>query len=611
MFKRCTLVFLLLPCFYNAQEGLEKQKLLRLLQEDPADSTRIDIYNELAWPVYSYEKPDSSIYYAEEAIKLSAFHNDRLRESVAQRRLGITYLGTGKIKESIRHQEKSLRLSEEIGYREGMLLALNNIGVAYLNNELLNTALEYFLRCLKLVEETNDYSSAANLYTNCGMIYRRTGDLVRSKEFFIKARNYAVKGDSDMQVIANSNLSTAYRMLEMPDSAEYYLDKAEVHVSEKTSAATIFKYHLTRAMFKSSVGQNEEALKQLLAMKPQVRSPGDEVTLIIHIAEEYQKTGKLKLATEHLKKAFVLSEEHRMFNNLEYVSLLLSNLYESRGELKDFAFYMRKHIAYRDSNEQLSKNQAAQRQQLEYDYKRRHLADSIAFQQKEYLSNLELAAAEGRLLKARNTRILLVTIMVILTAVALFVMNRFFIIRRQKQTIESQKQLVELKNEEILDSINYAKRLQSAILPQIAEIREAMNADVLYMPKDIIGGDFYFFEKFKNRIFFAISDCTGHGVPGALMSVVCYEALEKSIRNYKLRQPAEILNKSRDVIIENLNASEQNIKDGMDCSLLVIDLLKETIQWSGANNGIWIIKNNELQEIKADKQPVAFYEGAK
>jgi serine phosphatase RsbU (regulator of sigma subunit) len=194
---------------------------------------------------------------------------------------------------------------------------------------------------------------------------------------------------------------------------------------------------------------------------------------------------------------------------------------------------------------------------------------------------------------------------------SIFIYKRFTLARKQKHIIEQQKQLVETKNEEILDSINYAKRLQEAILPQMKEIKRVFDADILFLPKDIIGGDFYFFERYHNRIYFAVCDCTGHGVPGALMSVVCYQALEKAIKEFKLETPDEILAKAREIIIDNLNAKIQNIKDGMDCSLLVFDPASGKFEWAGANNGLIIIRKDELIELKPDKQAVAYDETRK
>ena len=169
------------------------------------------------------------------------------------------------------------------------------------------------------------------------------------------------------------------------------------------------------------------------------------------------------------------------------------------------------------------------------------------------------------------------------------------------------KRIVEHRNIEITDSIKYAKRIQSAILPPDTLIREhLMNSFILYKPKDVVSGDFYWIEPTDNGIFFAAADCTGHGVPGAMVSVICNGALNRSVREFRLSAPGEILNKTRELVIKEFEKSEEEVQDGMDIALCK---LKNTpLFYSGANNPLWIIRDSELIETKADKQPIGRYD---
>lgn len=172
---------------------------------------------------------------------------------------------------------------------------------------------------------------------------------------------------------------------------------------------------------------------------------------------------------------------------------------------------------------------------------------------------------------------------------------------------ENQKLLVEQKNKEILASIAYAKRIQTAMLPNIDEMQVAIpELMVLYRPKDIVAGDFYWFEETDELAMIAVADCTGHGVPGALVSVVCYNALNRSVREYGLTNPGNILDRTRDIILAELSKHDENVKDGMDISLVILNKKTNQLNWSGANNPLWVIKNStsELIEIKGDKQPI-------
>jgi serine phosphatase RsbU (regulator of sigma subunit)/ligand-binding sensor domain-containing protein len=184
-------------------------------------------------------------------------------------------------------------------------------------------------------------------------------------------------------------------------------------------------------------------------------------------------------------------------------------------------------------------------------------------------------------------------------------------IEKSKIIVEEQNHELAEKNHEIIQSITYAKRLQEAILPQKALIdKHLQDYFILYLPKDIVAGDFYWFEPYnvdnKNMLFFAAADCTGHGVPGAMVSVVCSSALNRALLEFKITETGKLLDKVRDLVIETFQKSKEEVKDGMDISLCCFDKQSNQLSWSGANNPLWIIRKEgrELEAIKPDKQPI-------
>lgn len=190
-------------------------------------------------------------------------------------------------------------------------------------------------------------------------------------------------------------------------------------------------------------------------------------------------------------------------------------------------------------------------------------------------------------------------------------------IAAQRDLIEEQKHLVEDKNKEIIDSINYAKRLQEAILPPVSMVREMLDSFVLYKPKDIVAGDFYYAEKAVDEtqaeiILIAAADCTGHGVPGAMVSVVCSNALNRCVNELKITDPGKILDKTTELVVGTFEKSSSDVKDGMDISLISIDKKNRRIKWAGANNPLWVLQQSgevyELLEVKANKQPIGKYD---
>ncbi len=171
--------------------------------------------------------------------------------------------------------------------------------------------------------------------------------------------------------------------------------------------------------------------------------------------------------------------------------------------------------------------------------------------------------------------------------------------------LSEQKKIVEEKNKDITDSITYAKRLQKAILPSEEIWKTALkDSFIFYLPKDIVAGDFYWLEKRDNVVFVAAADCTGHGVPGAMVSVVCSNAMNRAYKEFGIDDPGKLLDKVRELVLDTFSKSSDQVKDGMDISLARIDLNTREVAWAGANNPLWYVSNGIVNEIKGNKQPI-------
>jgi serine phosphatase RsbU (regulator of sigma subunit) len=182
----------------------------------------------------------------------------------------------------------------------------------------------------------------------------------------------------------------------------------------------------------------------------------------------------------------------------------------------------------------------------------------------------------------------------------------------EMETVQKEKEIFELRNvvlkealDEIGASVRYAKRIQEAILPPVSLIQSKFpDSYVLYKPKDVVAGDFYWMEEVDDTIFIAAADCTGHGVPGAMVSVVCYNALNRALKGFQLKETGKILDKVSDLVCEAFERSSEEVKDGMDISLLSINKVTNQINWSGANNPLWYFNNSGFNEIIANKRPI-------
>lgn len=202
----------------------------------------------------------------------------------------------------------------------------------------------------------------------------------------------------------------------------------------------------------------------------------------------------------------------------------------------------------------------------------------------------------------------------IIVAILLFIAYKGYIntkkgkelVQQRKLEIEKQKQIVEEQNKEIRDSINYAQRIQNAILAPQEDIKKGFtDLFIFFKPKDVVSGDFYWYKNIDDKNYIAAADCTGHGVPGAIVSVICSNSLNSAVGEYNKTTPGEILDTTKKIVVDTLAKNNNNVMDGMDISFLSVDYSKNEVQWAGAYNPLWIIDSkNNLVEIKADKQSI-------
>ncbi|MBL7937346.1 MAG: SpoIIE family protein phosphatase [Bacteroidia bacterium] len=329
---------------------------------------------------------------------------------------------------------------------------------------------------------------------------------------------------------------------------------------------------------------------------------------------------------EKAKKGFDLIQEVGFPDYISSTSLLLSKIYEKQGNYKDAYVMQILHKKMSDSLSNSENKRASIQKELQYEYEKKTTADSLRIEADKKIT-------DAKFKQEKTQRYTLYGGVFVLICVAFFIFNRLQITKKQNLIIENQKMEVELKNEEIthqkelvdekqkeiIDSINYAKRIQQAVLTG-EDVWNKVSKEhfILFKPKDIVSGDFYWaYNTPNNRSVFALADCTGHGVPGGFMSMLGNSFLNEIVVENKLFKANEILNKLRSKIIsalEQKGGTQQ--KDGMDISLCVWNKLDNTLEFAGANNPLWLLRtvvsssgveNKQLIEYKADKMPIGTY----
>jgi serine phosphatase RsbU (regulator of sigma subunit) len=492
--------------------------------------------------------------------------------------IGFIHYNQGDIPLALEYYHKNLKIQEEINDKKGMAQSYNNIGGIQLKQGDIPLALEYYHKSLKIRKEINDKRGMATTYNNIGYIHDEKEDLPFALEFYRK-------GLKIQEEIKDKN-----------GMAQSYNNIGSIHKEQGNIPLALEFFHKS------------------LKIKEEIKDKEGMVATYLNMTNIQLKKGMLNAAQVTGLKGLNLAKEIGYPNTISIASRVLSEVYEQQGKGMDALEMHKLFVMMKDSVNNEASQKASAQQQAKYEYEKQKVIDDA---EHDKLLAIEQEEKEKQQIITGATAGGLGLVVVFL----IFVFNRLrvtkkqkLVIQEQKQEVEQQKEVVEAahyeleeKNQEIIDSITYAKRIQSAILPPVKLVKEYLKESfILYKPKDVVAGDFYWMEHEDGKVIFAAADCTGHGVPGAMVSVICNNALNRSVREYGLTKPGEILTKTREIVIQEFEKSEEDVKDGMDIALCSLEGNK--LQYAGAHNPLWVIRKAKIIETKANKQPIGKFD---
>lgn len=488
--------------------------------------------------------------------------------------LASNYVKIGKLNKAIPLFEEAILIAKKTD-NEHTALFIANLAIQYNDLGRTDEAIKFLNEALELDKINSNQIQKAVIYSNLGIISKEnTKDFSLSIKYFNQSLSiYQKLNDKRLIAQTKNKIGTTYLLNEPPDTL-----KALKHLNEA------------------------------LLLSHEVNDKTTTSTIYNTLSKIYFNTNKIDSALYFADKAYELAHQIGSTNNIKRSSLILSKIYSVK---KDFKKAYLLHLEYKNTEDNINSNDvnfALAKTEAKLQYEKEKELENIKHQAQIKLKEKE---AEKQTLYKRFFiigSILLIIIMV-------FILRQFSKSIKQKKTIQKSNLILEEQHREITSSITYAKRIQNAILPPLEHInKELSDSFVYYQPKDIVSGDFYWMEKTKNKLHFAVADCTGHGVPGAMVSVICNNGLNRSVREHQLDTPNEILDKTREIVIKEFEKSGEDIKDGMDISLVSIDFKNNLFEFSGAHNSAWVIRKAdesfELIELKGDKQPIGNFERA-
>jgi serine phosphatase RsbU (regulator of sigma subunit)/Tfp pilus assembly protein PilF len=583
----CLLVFFILGIMFplKAQNQHEIDSLEKLLPSVKIDSSRIGVLNELAAQVVDID-PARSMEYAKEALRLSETVGDKKASAVSLNNIGNGHYNLADYKTALSYYIKALHIQEEIGNKKGILSASGSIGNVFLDMKQPDQAIPFFEQALSIARELNNKRGIASSLIAIGTVYSDKGNYKSSLDYTSRAlKIFEEIGFKEAAATCYNNIADSYhKMKDFP--------KSMVNI---TKAYEIYKeignvYGMSLALnnlgdFYSSAGQPEKALQYYKRGNEYARQikAGDRIlSSLIGMSDAYKKIGDFR-------SALSVYEEFQKLNDSVYNIESSKQIAEMQARFDSEK--KAKEIDLLTKDKEIKENELGRQRLISW---------SVAIGG-VFVLLLALLAIRANIQKRRANRLL----------------------EEKNQKIETAYNIIEDQHKDITDSIKYAERLQNAILPTAAFNKYfGDNGFVLYKPKDIVSGDFYWIEAVKegqaDKILFAAVDCTGHGVPGAFMSIVGHNLLKQAVKEHGKTRPSDILNELNSGLSETLRQKEEEsvVKDGMDlalCSLCKNEAGAVILEYSGAFNSLWIIRSgaSKIEEIKGDKFPVGIFVGEK
>lgn len=510
-----------------------------------------------------------AIEYMLKGIKLKEELKEKKGMRIGYNNLGNVYATMGNYKEGLNYYFKTLKIAEESNDRLGESYAYDNIGTIFMHQNKLDISLVYFKKAVKIQEEIGDKVNAGSSYSSIGNIYQ-------TKKRYKEALPYHMR-DLNVKEAANdkSGISAACNSIGF--------DHFGLKSYEKALSYQLRSYDLCKEIgYKKGMADAAGGLGQIYEQKKEYAKALTYFDQMLSISTELDFKEGIRDANAH--KASVYTQLKQFEKALECT--------ETYNAIKDTL---------------LNKDNFKQVAELNTRYETDKKEKEILLLTKDQLLNAKTIRQQQLLRWGLIGGLLLLSISIA------SIYRRYRFKQKANVILEQQKEEIQQKNILITDSIDYAKTIQEAVLPTTSEIKKIFpESFVLYKPKSIVSGDFYWLNTINDRLICAVADCTGHGVPGAFMSLLGYNMLEDVAKAATTISPALMLDALHQQVLARLSGDKgETSKHGMDISLISIDTANNRLEFAGAHNSLYVVRGSELLELKADKMGIGEASGKK
>ena len=582
--RKFILLLLVLGCYVTTHA--QTDSLLNLVTSSSSDSIRYKALLELS-NIYA-DSGDVGFRYLENAIDVGKRMGDDNRVGIVFHRMGAANFKKGNLQKAIEDLEQALKNVDEKNTSERGGIC-NDLGLAYKSMGKYDVALRYHIKSLKYFQSDSNEEGVGMAYNNIGQIYYYQNDYKVAIVFFTRYRDINKKtGKASAVAGSENNIGGAYsEMGNLPLAMIHYKTARAIYDSLKMGfGVAILDDNIGAISYR--LGDFKTALKKCTSSYNFFKSKGMKERMLFaqhNIGLANMGLGNYGEAERNLSDAHELAISIGQAEGKKLLAESLSQVYAKTGRFEKSLEAYKEYTALKDSlsGEETQTQIADIQAKYESDKKEEELK-----KQKEQLANQQKLLIGG--------------------SVAIFcfiLLSSLLVVENRKKKIA----YVALKAEQkkITESITYASKIQAAVLPPADLIRLYFpDHFIFFQPRDIVSGDFYWFSVSKNRIYFAAVDCTGHGVPGAFMSMLGFTMLNQIVSANEDLTAAEILNQLRDDVKEALHqkGSMSEPHDGMDLALCIYNTSEFTLQYSGARNPLYLIRSGELIQYSGDLMPI-------
>lgn len=528
--------------------------------------------------------------------------NTPLHYTFSYRAKGDFYNQTGNYDQAIDHYKNAISMlkNDSSQIKKYVAPVYNNLGSAYEKKGDYEKALSYYFKALNYWEIHSNKKGISRAYLNIGLIHFRNNNYSKAESFYNKSLELRKEiGDREGEALVYNNLGIVYFYQNKYDQVRRNFEKAyEIYKEEGNLRQQAMSLSNLGQVY-YQIGKSEKALeafKKCIQVEKELKDLSGVTGSYSMIADIHGDRNQYKKAIEYLDKAIAIAKDIKAKKEIKDIYQKYYSIYKTQNNFKQALEWHEKYYAMNDSIYNENKTKQIEELQTQYETEKK--------EQKIELLNKEKKLQELQIKKQRYFTIFMSLIAFIILVFAIIVLL-------QKRRLTRAHERLAKQQKQITDSLEYASRIQNAILPSQEQISQVFSFEyfVLFRPKEIVSGDFYFIDQKSDKKIIASVDCTGHGVPGAFMSMLGYSFLSEIVHNQKDLKANEILNRLRDNIIQALNQKNEIgvSKDGMDMSLCIIDEENQKIQFAGAYQYMLFIRNGEVTRYKGDKMPIGIH----